>query len=150
MPADHNRQNHAFTLVEIMVVVVIIGLLAAIALPAFKRVQARSLASRTANDFRVFAEAFNRYNLENGNWPPNAPGGTYPAGMSGYLPKRYLDPSPIGGSYGWTQGTSTLYLFGTTAPLTLMKQVDSILDDGNLSTGDFTAPGSNMIDYRLH
>jgi type II secretory pathway pseudopilin PulG len=60
----------AFTLVEIMVVVVIIRLLAAVALPAFQRVRERSLASRLANDFRQFEAAFQRYTLEHGDWPP--------------------------------------------------------------------------------
>jgi len=39
-----------FTLVEIMVVVVIIGLLVTMAMPAFQKVRNNSLASRVAND----------------------------------------------------------------------------------------------------
>jgi prepilin-type N-terminal cleavage/methylation domain-containing protein len=132
------RSGGAFTLVEIMVVVVMIGLLAAIAIPAFKRVQERSQASRIANDFRVFAEVFQRYNFINGQWPPTTGAGSIPAGMSGYLPSNYTNVTVGGGRFGWEQGsTPILYMVGTTASVAVMTRVDAILDDGNLSTGDF-------------
>ena len=50
-----------FTLVEIMIVVVIIGLLAAMAIPAFQRVQRRSQNSRFVSDLRIFSQAFETY-----------------------------------------------------------------------------------------
>src|SRR3954466_12490482 len=68
-----------FTLVEIMIVVVIIGLLAALAIPAFQRVQRASQNARVINDFRVFSQAFEVYNSMNGVWPNNAGAGAIPA-----------------------------------------------------------------------
>ena len=78
-------RHDAFTLVEIMIVVVIIGLLAAMAISAFQRVRERSLASRYANDFNQFSAAFQRYVLENGGWPVGVVGGVFPTGMTGCL-----------------------------------------------------------------
>ena len=60
----HNKDG--FTLVEIMIVVVIIGLLAALAIPAFTKVQQTSLRSAVLNDLRVIASAADQYFLENG------------------------------------------------------------------------------------
>ena len=61
---QHNKDG--FTLVEIMIVVVIIGLLAALAIPAFTKVQQTSLKNAVLNDLRVIASAADQYFLENG------------------------------------------------------------------------------------
>jgi prepilin-type N-terminal cleavage/methylation domain-containing protein len=60
------RRNHdAFTLVEIMIVVAIIALLAAIAVPGFLRARKRSQASRVINDLRLIDNALDLYAIEN-------------------------------------------------------------------------------------
>ncbi len=48
-----NKRRGGFTLVEIMIVVAIIALLAAIAVPGFLRARKRSQASRILNDLRM-------------------------------------------------------------------------------------------------
>src|SRR5262252_2251559 len=55
----------AFTLVEIMIVVAIIALLAAIAVPGFLRARKRSQASRILNDLRLIDAATDQYAIEN-------------------------------------------------------------------------------------
>ena len=50
-----NRSKKGFTLVEIMIVVVIIGLLAAMAIPAFQKVRKNSLTKTVLNDARQLA-----------------------------------------------------------------------------------------------
>jgi type IV pilus assembly protein PilA len=54
-----------FTLVEIMIVVVIIGLLAAMAIPAFQKVRTSSQDKAVLNNARLSAGA-DQYYLENG------------------------------------------------------------------------------------
>ncbi len=70
-PRSARLATNGFTLVEIMIVVVIIGLLAALAIPAFQRVRCRSQNSTVANGFRVFSQAFETYATQNGAWPAN-------------------------------------------------------------------------------
>src|SRR5256884_3631394 len=57
-------KNAGFTLVEIMIVVAIIALLAAIAVPGFLRARKRSQASRILNDLRMIDSAVDQYAIE--------------------------------------------------------------------------------------
>jgi type IV pilus assembly protein PilA len=61
-----NRSNKGFTLVEIMIVVVIIGLLAAMAIPAFQKVRASSQDKAVLNNLRQLSAAADQYFLEFG------------------------------------------------------------------------------------
>ena len=60
------RKNRGgFTLVEIMIVVAIIALLAAIAVPGFLRARKRSQATAILNDARIIDGAIDQYAIEN-------------------------------------------------------------------------------------
>ncbi len=58
------KSYKGFTLVEIMIVVAIIALLAAIAVPGFLRARKRSQASRILNDLRMIDSAVDQYAIE--------------------------------------------------------------------------------------
>ena len=60
-----HSKRAGFTLVEIMIVVAIIALLAAIAVPGFLRARKRSQASKVLNDLRLIAGAVDQYAIEN-------------------------------------------------------------------------------------
>jgi prepilin-type N-terminal cleavage/methylation domain-containing protein len=59
-----NKRHGGFTLVEIMIVVAIIALLAAIAVPGFLRARKRAQASRVLNDLRLIDSAVDQYAIE--------------------------------------------------------------------------------------
>jgi prepilin-type N-terminal cleavage/methylation domain-containing protein len=59
-----NKNRGGFTLVEIMIVVAIIALLAAIAVPGFLRARKRSQATRILNDLRMIDAAVDQYAIE--------------------------------------------------------------------------------------
>ena len=61
-----NRSQKGFTLVEIMIVVVIIGLLAAMAIPAFQKVRQSSQDKAVLNNARQLSAGADQYFLENG------------------------------------------------------------------------------------
>jgi type IV pilus assembly protein PilA len=60
------QKNKGFTLVEIMIVVVIIGLLASMAIPAFQKVRTNSQDKAVLNNARQLSAASDQYYLENG------------------------------------------------------------------------------------
>ena len=66
MPMKFTTKRAGFTLVEIMIVVAIIALLAAIAVPGFLRARKRSQASKILNDLRLIDAAVDQYAIEQG------------------------------------------------------------------------------------
>jgi len=66
------KRNHAFTLIELLIVVAIIAILAAIAVPNFLEAQVRSKVSRVRADHRSLATAIESYYVDNNRYPAMA------------------------------------------------------------------------------
>jgi len=80
-PAE-GRRRHAFTLIELLIVVAIIAILAAIATPNFLEAQMRAKISRTRNDMRTVATALEAYAVDTNKYPPMR---THRVGMTRYI-----------------------------------------------------------------
>lgn len=61
-----NRSNKGFTLVEIMIVTIIIGLLATMALPMWMKIRAASQEKIIINNLRQLSSAAQQYYMEHG------------------------------------------------------------------------------------
>ena len=70
MKAMH-RSEKGFTLVELMVVVVIIGVLVAIVIPVFNMVQANAREKTCFANQRIIEGAALQYHADNGSYPAN-------------------------------------------------------------------------------
>lgn len=68
--ARHAFSSRAFTLIELLIVVAIIAILAAIALPNFLEAQTRSKVSRAKSDMRTLATAIEAYAVDYRGYPP--------------------------------------------------------------------------------
>ncbi len=62
-------RNNAFTLIELLIVVAIIGILAAIAVPNFLNAQTRAKLARTEADLKALETALESYRLDNNAYP---------------------------------------------------------------------------------
>lgn len=58
-----------FTIVELLIVIVVIGILAAITIVAYNGVQERANNSKTTSTLNVWVKALTLYKVDNGHWP---------------------------------------------------------------------------------
>ena len=120
-----NSKRAGFTLVEIMIVVAIIALLAAIAVPGFLRARKRSQASKIINDLRMIDAAVDQYAIENSKLT----GTSVPvAAWTNYLKKDtslYNTGKDLFGSAYGTQTVDTLPIVPTSTYDTLSDVADS-------------------------
>jgi prepilin-type N-terminal cleavage/methylation domain-containing protein len=89
-----------FTLVEIMIVIAIIGLLAAIAIPNFMKARATSQSTACINNLRQIDSAAHQFALIAGK--KTGDGITYPADLTPYIKlnaDNSIPPCPAGGVY---------------------------------------------------
>ena len=70
-PSSGARARDAFTLIELLIVVAIIGILAAIAVPNFMNARTRAKVTRTVADLRNIGTAVYSYAADHGTMPPH-------------------------------------------------------------------------------
>src|SRR5258708_522748 len=106
------KDRSAFTLVEIMIVVAIIGLLAALAIPGFVKARKQSQGRRILNDCRQMDAAINQWALESGQSDGAA---IDSAAAQTYMKTPWNSNDPLGNPYAVTVvGSSQLSVNVTT------------------------------------
>ena len=161
-PASRLRSVAAFTILELAIVTVIIGMITGIAVPGYRRIQRNTRFGVLNNDFRVFAGAFQQYNTVNGAWPLyDATVGAFPAGMEQYLRQsNWNKPTVFSGYYNWDYNIThngakvkaAIAIYSSATSTFVMTQAemqdfDNRYDDGNLRTGYFQMGYQNSPVY---
>ena len=137
--------RQGFTLVEILIVIVILGILAAVVVPAFSGVTDEARKGAFIRDLKTYADAIEIYTARTGYFVGDSSSGEFPPELEGYLDAAEWERgTPIGGEWdvelmehGITSGVCVHFRGGSNPGNALMADVDARFDDGDLTTGLF-------------
>lgn len=158
-----------FTIVELLIVIVIIGILAAITIVAYNGIQQRAKAASISTTLTNTAKAFRLLGTEQGVatwWLDNSFTGSGNPTISQVISatnlKSYLQSAALPDGYtlqydndgdtynGCSLGGTGVKLFAYNVSSDVAQAVDSQIDDGNLSCGKITwNPSDKSLSYYL-
>jgi prepilin-type N-terminal cleavage/methylation domain-containing protein len=140
--ARRSRLARGFTLVEILVVVIILGILAAIVLPRISGATTESRINTFCNNLKTYGLQLSLYHDRFGEWPDDRSPGVFPIELSQQLrAEPWTSPSPIGGEWDWDKDVfdveAGVSIYQPAESEETIQKIDAVIDDGNLDTGHF-------------
>ena len=153
-----NRRMSAFSLIEVIVVVIVLGILAAVVVPKFVSAQGETAVAATAEDLKALETALGMYKATEGAWPSEVAQTLTPPGVQTYFkgPVPLAKPCPIGGVYDYdapSGGSPAMISIRAVAGNTFTAQaaadLDTHFDDGNALTGAVRVPSATQITFTL-
>lgn len=79
-----NKNINGFTVVELLVVIVVIGILAGITIISYSQIRINALSSQRASDMEKITKALEMYRVKNGAYPPVTPSTECPGATGGW------------------------------------------------------------------
>lgn len=158
MPSPLTKANQrGFTLVEILIVVVILGILAAIVVPQFAGATQDARVGAFVSSVKSYADACDYYNAREGRYPEDGSSGIAPAGMESNIDtEEFASGTPLGGVWdieyydsGVSAAVGVHFNTGTNPGDTVMILVDEMFDDGDLNSGSFQKLAGDRYYYIL-
>ncbi len=155
------RIGAGFTIIELVVVIMVIGVLAAMVVPRYVGAQSDTRVTAAGEDILGIVKSFEYFNANNGYWPAETSTGVLPPEIQSQFTREnpFLKASPIGGAYDYDNTASnngrtiSIAIRGTStspAPTIIDAQaLDAYLDDGVLNTGRFQTTTSGYA-YTIH
>ena len=156
-PNPRTRRQGGFTLVELLIVVVILGILAGIVIPQFNNSSSEAAQTAFAHELRIYIDAAVLYEAKEGETLDDGSSGEVLAEFAPYINESdWVLPTPIGGSWdtenSFTGIESALGVhFNGVTPKddAFMTKIDEIVDDGVLTSGGFQKFADDRFYYIL-
>ncbi|MFK7760057.1 MAG: type II secretion system protein [Phycisphaerales bacterium] len=150
------RAHQAFSLIEILVVVVVIGILAATVTPKFLQAKEEAAIAATSQDLSAIVNALSMYYAATGSYPRDVVRMRVVKDLSPYFKSDnpFAKPAPIGGVYdyegppNWDPMQISIRKNGSQVYTDAIAQkLDEYMDNGDLRTGKIRKHGSRLGYY---
>ena len=102
MTSSLGRRGEGFTLVELLIVMVMVGILAGIAVPAFRNAVWKARAAEAVSDVHTVTLAYHNYLADGGGILNSGDWGTVPPALEPYLDEGFSF-STEAADYRWTR-----------------------------------------------
>jgi prepilin-type N-terminal cleavage/methylation domain-containing protein len=155
--SDSRRRPGAFTLVELIAVIVVLALLAAVAVPRYFDYRQRDMTSAVGATFKSVTSALHAYQRDFGRLPGhNTQSYPLPPEMAGYIDHSSLmRDRPFNavwvyngvGLSGRPYANFILNAFPTPMADADLQPIDAMIDDGNVLTGKYFVFGGDRRYY---
>ncbi len=127
----HSSSPRGFTIVELLIVVVVIGILAAIVTVAYTGIQQRAQVSAITSELKQWHKLFEIYRAANGSYPlPAASNQTTSGGPGTSADHRYClgtgFPQASGSGYCFVVSSSSIYRVAESTGTYLLSQLSTV------------------------
>lgn len=159
------RQSRAFTLVELLIVIVVIAILASISVVTYNGIQGRGYDAAVQQDLRKVAQLLEIYKLDNGRYPTGPLFSDYQANLNAvpmklttdaYSPTRldgnaatninYLDENTSGSNYAIIARTKSKKLYYINSITKSVKEYTGTYANGYPAVGTDNLAGDLGLD----
>jgi len=124
------HKTSGFTIVELLIVIVVIGILAAIVIVAYNGIQARAQQSAITSELKQWAKLFEVYKATNGNYPSPSATPTTGGGPGSSVLNMYClgtgFPQSAGSGYCFLATSGTIYSVAESTGASLISQLSTV------------------------
>lgn len=136
------RKTRGSSILEILTLIVILGLLAAVAFPIADRMNENMRNQAFLKDIRDISNAISRHAVERGGYPELREDGATPHGIEDFLEGfDWAAPTPFGGEWRWIRNQhgvrSAIAVHDPEVSEDHLKRFDQSEDDGDLHRGNY-------------